>query len=145
MYDTLCTADDNAHTLSHPTTVFMMSLLLQAGQHSPCIRHQTHLLSDIIWTIYNITANPYIITLLCLWHHSLYIWNHIQYEGNIYTIRVTSQPPSVSSPTLYRQHHTHSFYDITLALCAASFAVYKYRILTFWPQTTILRTSHPLY
>ena len=47
--------------------------------------HHTHILCDIIWTIYNITPNPYVITLLCLWHHSLYIWNHIQYEGNIYT------------------------------------------------------------
>ena len=43
------------------------------------------LLCDIIWTIYNITPNPYVITLLYLWHHNLYIWNHIKYEGNIYT------------------------------------------------------------
>ena len=27
--------------------------------------HQTYLLCDIIWTIYNITPNPYVITLLC--------------------------------------------------------------------------------
>ena len=47
--------------------------------------HYTHFLCDIIWTIYNITPNPYVITLLFLWHHSLYIWNHIQYDGNIYT------------------------------------------------------------
>ena len=47
--------------------------------------HHTHLLCDIIWTICNITPNPYVVTLLYLWHHSLYIWNHIQYEGNIYT------------------------------------------------------------
>ena len=47
--------------------------------------HHTHLLCDIIWTIYNITPNPHVISLVYLWHHSLYIWNHIQYEGNIYT------------------------------------------------------------
>ena len=46
-------------------------------------------------------------------------------QFKIYTIHVTSQPPSGSSPTLYRQHHPLSFYDITLALCVASFAVYK--------------------
>ena len=38
---------------------------------------------------------------------------------------MTSQPLSVSSHTLYRLHHTHSFYDLTLAICVASFALYK--------------------
>ena len=47
--------------------------------------NHTHLLCNIIWTIYNITPNPYVITLLYLGHHRLYIWNHIQYVGNIYT------------------------------------------------------------
>ena len=54
--------------------------------------HLTHfcmtshpLLCDIIWTIYNITPDPYVITLLYLWHHNLYILNHIKYEENIYT------------------------------------------------------------
>ena len=40
--------------------------------------HHTHFLCDIIWCIHTITPNPYVITLLYLWHHSLYIWNHIQ-------------------------------------------------------------------
>ena len=43
--------------------------------------HHTDLLCDIIYSIYNITSNPYVITLLYLWHHNLYIWNHIQYVG----------------------------------------------------------------
>ena len=54
--------------------------------------HLTHfcmtshpLLCDIIWTIYNITPNPYVITLLYLWHHNLYILSHIKYEENVYT------------------------------------------------------------
>ena len=47
--------------------------------------HHTHHLCDIIWTVYYITPNPYVITLLHLWHHRLYIRNHIQYEGNINT------------------------------------------------------------
>ena len=38
---------------------------------------------------------------------------------------VTSEPLSVSSHPKYRQHHTHSLYDITLAICVASFALYK--------------------
>ena len=38
---------------------------------------------------------------------------------------MTSQPLSLSSHPLYRQHHTHSFYDITLTICMASFALYK--------------------
>ena len=54
--------------------------------------HLTHfcmtshpLLCDIICTIYNITPDPYVITLLYLWHHNLYILNHIKYEENFYT------------------------------------------------------------
>ena len=38
---------------------------------------------------------------------------------------MTSQPLSVSSHPLYRQHQTHSFYNITLAICVATFALYK--------------------
>ena len=38
---------------------------------------------------------------------------------------MTSQPLSGLSYPLYRQHHTHSFYDITLAICVASCALYK--------------------
>ena len=41
MYDILCTADDNARTLPHQTTVFMMSHPLKAWKHSPCISHHT--------------------------------------------------------------------------------------------------------
>ena len=37
---------------------------------------------------------------------------------------MTSQPLSWSLPPLYRQYHTHSFYDITLAICVASCALY---------------------
>ena len=87
--------------------------------------HHTHLLCDIICTIYNVTSSPYFITLLYLWHQNLYIWNHIQYVGHIYTIHETSQSLSVSWHPLYGQHHTHSLYDITLSRCVALFALYK--------------------
>ena len=86
--------------------------------------HHTHLLCDIMCTIYNAISSPYVITLLYLWHQNLYIWNHIRYVGNIYTIHETSQPLSVSSHPLYRKHHTHSLYDIALSICVASFALY---------------------
>ena len=38
---------------------------------------------------------------------------------------MTSQPLSGSSQPLYRQHPTHSFYDITLVIYVASIALYK--------------------
>ena len=38
---------------------------------------------------------------------------------------MTSQPLSGLSHPLYRQHHTQSFYDISLAICVASCALYK--------------------
>ena len=57
--------------------------------------HHTHFLCDIICTIYNITSNPYGITLLYLWHYNLYIWNHIQYVGQ----------------------HIHYTWDLTATIC----------------------------
>ena len=53
MCDILCTADDIAYTLSHQTTVFMMSHPLQAWHHTPCIRHCNH-------CIFVITTSPLI-------------------------------------------------------------------------------------
>ena len=167
MYDILCTVDDNAHTLSHQTTVFKMAHPLQAGQHSPCIRHRTHwiyvitpcaltshpLLYDITSTFcgtsyelyitphpflmsshyctYDITASLYEITssmratyTLNMWHHSHYLCHHTLCIDNITpTLFMTSHSPYVWHRLHYTRHH----------------------ILTFWPQTTILRTSHPLY
>ena len=42
-----------------------------------------------------------------------------------FVLQKPSQPLSGSSHPLYRHHHTHSFYDITLAICVASFELYK--------------------
>ena len=63
--------------------------------------HHTHLLCDIVCSIYNITSNPYVMTLLCLSHHSLYKWNHIQYVGRHihYTWDITSTS-CVLTPTV---------------------------------------------
>ena len=114
MYYILCTADDNAHTLSHQNTVFMMSLPLQAGQHSPCIRHHTHLLCDIIWTIYNITAN--IMSHYCAYYNTASIYERISslrqhihlicdITATIWVITCTVQ--AVSHPLCLWQHTRH--------------------------------------
>ena len=68
---------------SHPLYLYHHTVSIDISP--TLVWHHTNLLCDIIWTIYNITPNPYVITLLYLWYHSLYMWNHIQYEGNIYT------------------------------------------------------------
>ena len=49
------------------------------------------------------------------------------------------QPLSVSSHPKYRQHHTHPLYDITLAICVASFALYK------TSHTHFMTSNHRVY
>ena len=147
MFDILCTADDIAYTLSHQTRIFVIKHPLQAWHHTTCIRHCTN-------CIFLITTSPLIkhplwndiTATFCVTSYALYRTSHpilmsSQYctydiitsiyettysmKGNIYTKHETSQPLSVSSHPPYRQHHTHSLYDITLAIYVASFALYK--------------------
>ena len=128
MCDIICTTHDITSTVSHQTTVFMMSHPLQAWPHTHSFRHCTHcifvittsplisypLLYDIIPTLcvtsnaLYIISTPYVITLLYLWHHSHYIWNHIQYVGpQIHYTLVTSQPLiCVITLTLLTTSHT---------------------------------------
>ena len=94
MYDILCTADDNAPTLSHQTTAFMMSHPLQAGQHSPCIRHNTHY-------IYVITPSP-------LTSHTLLYDIKPTFCVTSYELYITSHPILMSSH--------YSTYDITASI-----------------------------
>ena len=71
--------------------------------HKICVTsYELYITSHLI---YNIIPNPYVITLLYLKHHSLYIWNLIQYHGSIYTQNVTSQALSLSSHPLYQTSH----------------------------------------
>ena len=56
---------------------------------------------------------------------------------------MTSQPLSVSSHPLYWQHHTHSFYDITLTICVASCALYKTSHSHFWTSNHHLEDITP--
>ena len=78
MCDILCTADDITYTLSHQTTVFMMSHPLQSWHHTPCIRHCTH-------CRFVITTSPVILHPLlnditpsfCVTSHALYRSSHL--------------------------------------------------------------------
>ena len=101
--------------------------------------HHTHLLCDII-CLY-ITSHPILLSSHCCTYditNSVYETTSSMY-GNIYTIHETSQPLSVSSHPLYRQHHTHSLYDITITIYVASFALYK----TSHPH--FMTSNHGLY
>ena len=67
------------------------------------VSHQTHYMSDIICTIYNITSTPYFIT-YCTYDITPSIYEtKSSMQGNIYTTHVTSQPLiCVITPTLLR-------------------------------------------
>ena len=79
--------------------------------------HHTHYLCDIICTVSNITSTAYVITLLCLWQHNIYMWNHIQYAGPHipYTCDITATNLC---------HHTNCIDNITPTLCMASHFAY---------------------
>ena len=167
MYDILCTADDTSPTLSHQTTVFMMSHPLKAWNHSPCIRHRTHSISVISPSpltshtlLYDITAN------FCVTSYELYITTHVILMSSHYSIyditasiyETTSRMRATYTLNMWHHihylcQHTHSIDIITPTLfmtshspCVCHHLHYtRHHILTFWPQITILRTSHPLY
>ena len=167
MYDILGTADENAHTLSHQITVFMMSQPLQAWQHSPCIRHRTH--SSYVITPYPLTSHTLLCDItptFCVTSYELYITSYpILMSSHYCTYDITASIYETTSSmratyTLnmwhhshYLGHHTHSIDNITAILFMTSHSPYvwhrlhytRHHSLTFWPQTTILRTSHPLY
>ena len=101
-----------------------------------------------------------------VWHHMKYIEHHIQSLCHHTTVLMTSQTLYEITSSMratytlnmwhhshYLGHHTHCIDNITRTLFMTSHSPYmwhhlyytRYHILTFWPQTTILRTSHPLY
>ena len=131
MYDILCTVDDNAPTLSHQTTVFMMPHPLQAWPHSPSIRHRTQ-------CIFVITTSPLIshpllydiIPTICLTSYALY---------------VTSYP--ILMPSHYSTYDSTNFtYETTSSM---QFKIYTIHVisqaLVFVITPTVLRASHPLF
>ena len=167
MYDILCTAGDNAPTLSHQTTVFMMSHPLQAGQHSPSIRHRTD--SMYVITPSPLTSHPLLYDItptFCVTSYKLYITSHpilvspyyCAYDIKASIYETTSNTRATYTLNMwhhshYLGHHNHCIENITPTLFMISHSPYvwhglhytRHHILTFWPQTTILRTSHPPY
>ena len=85
--------------------------------------HLTHLLCDIIWTIYNITSNPYVITLLYLWHQNLYMNPHPVWRSR-YTIYRWHQSHSLC-------HHRNCIENITLTLCMNSHSPNVWHLLHY--------------
>ena len=150
----LCTADDNAPTLSHQTTVFKMSHPLQAGQHSPCIRHRTHciyvikpspltshpLLYDITSTFFvtayelYIRAHPILMSSqYCTYDITVSIYETTSSRRPTYTL-------NMSHHSHYLCHHTHCIDNITPTLFMTSYSPYvwhrfhytRHYSLTFW-------------
>ena len=75
--------------------------------------HHTHLLCDIICTIYNIISTAYVVILLYFWQHNLDVWNHIQYA-----VQNIHYPCDITVTSLC--HHTHCIKSITPTLCMTS-------------------------
>ena len=167
MYDIPCTADDNAHTLSHQTTVFMMSHTLKAWKHSPCIRHRTHFMYVIRPSTLTSHTLLYDITpTFCVTSYELFITSHpILMSSHYSTYDITASIYETTSRmratytvnmwhhSHYLCHQTHCIDIITPTLFMTSHSPYmwhclhytRHHILTFLHQTTILRTSEPLY
>ena len=153
MCDILCTADDNAHTLSHQTTVFMMSHPLQALQRSPCIRHCTHCIYVI--TPSQLTSHQLLYDIthtFCVTSYELYITSHpilmsshycaSDITGSRYettsSMRATYKL-NMSHHSHYLCHHTHCIVNIAPTLFMISHSPYvwhrlhytRHHILTF--------------
>ena len=110
IYDVTTTSGITSHPLyqaSHP--LYLCHHNLSTDIIPTFLWHHTHYMNDNICTLHNIISTPYVITLLCLCHHSFYTWNHIQHVGPHihYTcdIRATNLC-----------HHSHSIDNITHAL-----------------------------
>ena len=145
----------------------MMSHPLQKGQHSPCIRHRIHCIYVI--TLFPPTYRPLecdVTPTFCVTSYELYITsNPILMSSHYCTYDITSSIYETTSSmrtkyTLnlwhhshYLCHHTHCIDNIKPTLFITSHSPYvwqrlhytRHHNLTFWPQVTVLRTSHPLY
>ena len=110
IYDVTTTSGMTSHPLyqtSHP--LYRYHHKLSTDIIPTFVWHHTHYMDDIICTLHNIILTPYVITLQCLCHQSLYIWNYIQHVAPHihYTCDITATNLC---------HHSHSIENITLAL-----------------------------
>ena len=91
------------------THFFMTSHPLYVWHHMHYIEHHIHCLchhTTVVRTAQTLHMKPHP---LCSSKYTLSMWHHSHL--------------SVSSHPRYWEHHTHSFYDITLGICIASFAL----------------------
>ena len=115
IYDVSCTIGMTSQPLYLCHQNFSTDIIPNfVWNHTKFVWHHTHNMCDIICTLYNIISPPYVITLLYLWHHSLYIWIHIQYVGphRHYTCDITANNLCHHSRSI--ENITHTLYDITL-------------------------------
>ena len=114
IYDVTSTSGMTTQPLyqtSHP--LYLCHHTISTDISPSLVWRHTHLLCDIIWTIYNIIPNPYVITLLYLWPHSpkyettfsmratytLNMWHHRHYlSPHTYCIYYTT-------PSLFMTSH----------------------------------------
>ena len=146
IYFVTSTSGMTSHPLiktSHP--LYLCHHYLSTDITPSFVWHQTLYICVIICTIYNITFTPYVITLLYLLHHNVYVFNYIQYIGqHIHCLcDITATNPC---------HHTHCIDNITPTLFMTSHSAYGYllhyrrhHIHSLWHQTTIFITPHPIY
>ena len=131
------------YQISHP--LYLCHHTVSTDISPTFVWHHTHLLCGIIWTIYNFTTNPYVNhTTGHMTTKTLYMEPHPVWGQHIHLTWYITATIWFIIP-LYRQHHTHSFYDHKLAICVASCALYKTSHSHFLTSKHQLRTSHPLY
>ena len=132
------------------------------------VSHQTHYMSDIICTIYNITSTPYFIT-YCTYDITPSIYEtKSSMQGNIYTTHVTSQPLIcvithnilTASHPFFVWHHTRHMYGMFCTIHDITSSLYDLKPPFLWHHThyiwhhihcicvissTVLIISHQLY
>ena len=75
IYDFTSTSGMKSHPLNQTSyPLYLCHHNLSTDFISTFVWHHTHYICDIKCILYNIISTPYVITLLYLWHHSLYIW-----------------------------------------------------------------------
>ena len=115
IYDVTSTSGMTSHPVyqtSHP--LYLCHHNLSTDIIPTVVWHHNHSMGDIICTLYNIISTSYVITLLYLCNHSLYIWNHIQDVGlhMYYTCDITATNLCHHSHSI--DNITHTLYDIRL-------------------------------
>ena len=138
MCDIICTTDDITYTLTHQTTVFMMSHPLRAWHHNHRIKHRTH-------CVFVITTSPMIsyplffdiIPTICVTSYELYITSYpmlmsshyCNYDITASVYETTSNMRATYTLNMWHHshylcHHTHCIDNITPTICATSYALY---------------------